>query len=77
MEAQIVQDNTSVPQMVHDNTTLEPRRHRRRLWLIFTCRDPALAVEARLALTLRMVSTGDPLPHGGLTVAERSPAPFW
>ncbi len=33
-----------------------------RLRLIFTCCHPALAMEARIALTLRMV--------GGLTVAE-------
>ena len=33
-----------------------------RLWLIFTCCHPALAMESRVALTLRMV--------GGLTLAE-------
>jgi RNA polymerase sigma-70 factor (ECF subfamily) len=51
-------------QMVHDNTPPEPLGAigDDRLRLIFTCCHPALAVEARLALTLRMV--------GGLTVPE-------
>ncbi|MCT9930414.1 RNA polymerase sigma factor [Planotetraspora sp. A-T 1434] len=51
-------------QMLHDNTPLEPLGaiDDDRLRLIFTCCHPALAVEARVALTLRMV--------GGLTVPE-------
>jgi RNA polymerase sigma-70 factor (ECF subfamily) len=51
-------------QMLHDNTPPEPLGviDDDRLRLIFTCCHPALAVEARLALTLRMV--------GGLTVPE-------
>ncbi|MEJ2853126.1 MULTISPECIES: RNA polymerase sigma factor [unclassified Saccharothrix] len=49
---------------VHDDDPPEPLGaiDDDRLRLIFTCCHPALAVEARLALTLRMV--------GGLTVAE-------
>jgi RNA polymerase sigma-70 factor (ECF subfamily) len=51
-------------QMLHDNTPPEPLGaiDDDRLRLIFTCCHPALAVEARVALTLRMV--------GGLTVPE-------
>ena len=50
--------------MVHDNDPREPLGaiDDDRLRLIFTCCHPALAMEARLALTLRMV--------GGLTVPE-------
>ncbi|MGI8613958.1 MAG: RNA polymerase sigma factor [Nocardioidaceae bacterium] len=51
-------------QMVFDDDPPEPRGaiDDERLRLIFTCCHPALALEARVALTLRMV--------GGLTVAE-------
>jgi RNA polymerase sigma-70 factor, ECF subfamily len=51
-------------QMLHGSTPPEPQGaiDDDRLRLIFTCCHPALAVEARLALTLRMV--------GGLTVPE-------
>ncbi|MFE9747803.1 RNA polymerase sigma factor [Saccharothrix saharensis] len=50
--------------MLHDDSPPEPLGviDDDRLRLIFTCCHPALAVEARLALTLRMV--------GGLTVPE-------
>ncbi|HEX4253994.1 MAG TPA: DUF6596 domain-containing protein, partial [Streptosporangiaceae bacterium] len=51
-------------QMLHDSTRPEPPGaiDDDRLRLIFTCCHPALAMEARLALTLRMV--------GGLTMPE-------
>lgn len=51
-------------QMVYDNTPPAPLGaiDDDRLRLIFTCCHPALAMEARVALTLRMV--------GGLTVSE-------
>ncbi|GGT38812.1 RNA polymerase sigma factor [Nonomuraea spiralis] len=51
-------------QMLHDDTPPEPLGavDDDRLRLIFTCCHPALAVEARVALTLRLV--------GGLTVPE-------
>ncbi len=51
-------------QMVHDDDPPEPLGaiDDNRLRLIFTCCHPALAMEARLALTLRMV--------GGLTMPE-------
>jgi predicted RNA polymerase sigma factor len=51
-------------QMAHDNDPPEPLGviDDERLRLIFTCSHPALAMEARVALTLRMV--------GGLTVPE-------
>jgi RNA polymerase sigma-70 factor, ECF subfamily len=57
-------DKHKEAQMLHDNTPPEPLGaiDDDRLRLIFTCCHPALAVEARLALTLRMV--------GGLTVPE-------
>ncbi len=50
--------------MLHDDTPPEPvgAIDDDRLRLIFTCCHPALATEARIALTLRLV--------GGLTVAE-------
>jgi len=50
--------------MVHDDTPPEPTGpvEDDRLRLVFTCCHPALAMEARTALTLRLV--------GGLTVAE-------
>ncbi|WP_026424194.1 RNA polymerase sigma factor [Actinokineospora inagensis] len=52
-EAQLMHDDSpDAPGVIDDN----------RLRLVFTCCHPALAVEARLALTLRMV--------GGLTVPE-------
>jgi RNA polymerase sigma-70 factor (ECF subfamily) len=51
-------------QMIHDDTPHEPTGavDDDRLRLIFTCCHPALAPEARVALTLRLL--------GGLTVAE-------
>jgi RNA polymerase sigma-70 factor (ECF subfamily) len=51
-------------QMLHDDDELEPLDTiaDERLRLIFTCCHPALSMEARVALTLRMV--------GGLTVTE-------
>jgi RNA polymerase sigma-70 factor (ECF subfamily) len=57
-------DKHKEAQMLHDNTPPEPLGaiDDDRLRLIFTCCHPALAMEARLALTLRMV--------GGLTVPE-------
>ncbi|NUR60219.1 MAG: RNA polymerase sigma factor [Catenulispora sp.] len=57
-------DKHKEAQMLHDDTPPEPLGaiDDDRLRLIFTCCHPALAVEARLALTLRMV--------GGLTVPE-------
>ncbi len=50
--------------MLLDDTTLEPTGpiEDDRLRLVFTCCHPALAMEARVALTLRLL--------GGLTVAE-------
>ena len=50
--------------MLHDDTPAEPTGpiEDDRLRLIFTCCHPALAMEARVALTLRLL--------GGLTVAE-------
>ena len=57
-------DKHKEAQLVHDNNPPEPLGaiDDDRLRLIFTCCHPALSVEARLALTLRMV--------GGLTVPE-------
>jgi RNA polymerase sigma-70 factor, ECF subfamily len=57
-------DKHKEAQMLHDDTPPEPLGaiDDDRLRLIFTCCHPALAVEARVALTLRMV--------GGLTVPE-------
>jgi RNA polymerase sigma-70 factor (ECF subfamily) len=56
-------------QMLYDHTPAEPigTIEDDRLRLIFTCCHPALAMEARIALTLRMVggTTGSPAltPH--------------
>ncbi|MET8144022.1 sigma-70 family RNA polymerase sigma factor [Sphaerisporangium sp. NPDC005288] len=57
-------DKHKEAQMLHDDIPAEPLGaiDDDRLRLIFTCCHPALAVEARVALTLRMV--------GGLTVPE-------
>ena len=57
-------DKQREAQMLHDDTPPEPvgAVEDDRLRLIFTCCHPALAMEARIALTLRLV--------GGLTVAE-------
>ncbi|RZU75983.1 RNA polymerase ECF family sigma subunit [Micromonospora kangleipakensis] len=57
-------DKHKEAQMVYDNTPPEPLGaiDDDRLRLIFTCCHPALAMEARVALTLRML--------GGLTVPE-------
>ncbi|MCP2336605.1 RNA polymerase sigma factor [Actinomadura rupiterrae] len=57
-------DKHKEARMVHDDTPPEPfgAIDDDRLRLIFTCCHPALATEARVALTLRMV--------GGLTVPE-------
>ncbi|MGR6321359.1 sigma-70 family RNA polymerase sigma factor [Micromonospora soli] len=57
-------DKHKEAQMLHDNTPPEPLGaiDDDRLRLIFTCCHPALATEARVALTLRML--------GGLTVPE-------
>jgi RNA polymerase sigma-70 factor (ECF subfamily) len=57
-------DKHKEAQMVYDDDPLEPLGaiDDDRLRLIFTCCHPALAMEARLALTLRMV--------GGLTMPE-------
>ncbi|GAA3264432.1 RNA polymerase sigma factor [Nonomuraea helvata] len=57
-------DKHKEAQMLHDNAPPEPLGviDDDRLRLIFICCHPALAVEARVALTLRMV--------GGLTVPE-------
>ncbi|MCW3819987.1 RNA polymerase sigma factor [Micromonospora sp. DR5-3] len=57
-------DKHKEAQLVYDNNPPEPLGaiDDDRLRLIFTCCHPALAMEARLALTLRMV--------GGLTVPE-------
>jgi RNA polymerase sigma-70 factor (ECF subfamily) len=57
-------DKQKEAQMLYDDTPPEPPGavDDDRLRLIFTCCHPALAMEARIALTLRMV--------GGLTVSE-------
>ena len=57
-------DKQKEAQMLYDDTPPEPvgAIDDDRLRLIFTCCHPALAMEARIALTLRLV--------GGLTVAE-------
>ena len=57
-------DKQKEAQMLYDDTPPEPvgAVDDDRLRLIFTCCHPALATEARIALTLRLV--------GGLTVAE-------
>ncbi|KRE50924.1 RNA polymerase subunit sigma-24 [Arthrobacter sp. Soil736] len=57
-------DRHKEAQMLHDNTPPEPLGaiDDDRLRLIFTCCHPALAMESRVALTLRMV--------GGLTMPE-------
>ena len=58
-------DKQKEAQMLYDDTPPEPTSEPiddDRLRLIFICCHPALAMEARIALTLRMV--------GGLTVAE-------
>jgi RNA polymerase sigma-70 factor (ECF subfamily) len=57
-------DKQKEAQLLYDDDQTEPLGaiDDERLRLIFTCCHPALAVEARLALTLRMV--------GGLTVLE-------
>jgi RNA polymerase sigma-70 factor, ECF subfamily len=57
-------DKQREAQLLHDDEPPEPAGaiDDDRLRLIFTCCHPALAVQARVALTLRMV--------GGLTVAE-------
>lgn len=58
-------DRHKEAQMLHDNTPPEPLGGAiddDRLRLIFTCCHPALAMESRVALTLRMV--------GGLTMPE-------
>ncbi|GGM85921.1 RNA polymerase subunit sigma-24 [Terrabacter tumescens] len=56
--------------MVHDDTPAEPTGPVQddRLRLVFTCCHPALSMEARVALTLRLL--------GGLTVAEIARAFF-
>jgi RNA polymerase sigma-70 factor (ECF subfamily) len=58
------EDKHKEAQMLHDDDPPEPLGavEDERLRLIFTCCHPALAMEARVALTLRMV--------GGLTVPE-------
>ncbi|HZE48731.1 MAG TPA: DUF6596 domain-containing protein, partial [Jatrophihabitantaceae bacterium] len=58
------EDKHKEAQLVHDDTPSEPLGaiEDERLRLIFTCCHPALAMETRMALTLRMV--------GGLTVPE-------
>ncbi|GIJ48786.1 RNA polymerase subunit sigma-24 [Virgisporangium aliadipatigenens] len=58
------EDKQREAQMVHDDDPPEPLGaiDDERLRLIFTCCHPALAVQTRIALTLRMV--------GGLTVPE-------
>ena len=62
-EAQMLSDDTSPePGNVEDRTSGESAIDDDRLRLIFVCCHPALAMEARIALTLRMV--------GGLTVPE-------
>jgi RNA polymerase sigma-70 factor (ECF subfamily) len=57
-------DKQKQARMMYDDDASEPVRaiDDERLRLIFTCCHPALAIEARVALTLRMV--------GGLTVPE-------
>ncbi len=57
-------DKHKAAQMLSDETPLEPTGpvEDDRLRLVFTCCHPALGVEARVALTLRLL--------GGLTVAE-------
>jgi RNA polymerase sigma-70 factor (ECF subfamily) len=57
-------DKQQEAQMLYDDTPAEPLGaiEDARLRLIFTCCHPALAMDARIALTLRLV--------GGLTVAE-------
>jgi RNA polymerase sigma-70 factor (ECF subfamily) len=57
-------------QMLYDDTPAEPVGpvHDDRLRLVFTCCHPALSMEARVALTLRLL--------GGLTVAEIARAFF-
>jgi RNA polymerase sigma-70 factor (ECF subfamily) len=57
-------------QMLYDDTPAEPTGpvHDDRLRLVFTCCHPALSMEARVALTLRLL--------GGLTVAEIARAFF-
>ena len=57
-------DKQMEAQMLYDDSPPEPRGpiEDDRLRLIFTCCHPALAMQARIALTLRMV--------GGLTVSE-------
>jgi RNA polymerase sigma-70 factor (ECF subfamily) len=57
-------DKQNEAQMLYDDTPPEPvgAIDDDRLRLIFTCCHPALAMEARIALTLRLV--------GGLTVSE-------
>jgi RNA polymerase sigma-70 factor, ECF subfamily len=57
-------DKHEAAQMLHDDDPPEPLGaiEDDRLRLVFTCCHPALAMEARVALTLRLV--------GGLTVAE-------
>jgi RNA polymerase sigma-70 factor, ECF subfamily len=57
-------DKQKEAQMMYDDDPIEPLGpiHDERLRLIFTCCHPALAMETRVALTLRMV--------GGLTVPE-------
>ena len=58
------EDKQQEARMLYDDTPSEPHGaiHDDRLRLIFTCCHPALAMEARIALTLRMV--------GGLTTSE-------
>ncbi len=58
------EDKQKEAQMLYDDTPAEPLGaiDDDRLRLIFTCCHPALAMEARIALTLRLV--------GGLTVSE-------
>jgi RNA polymerase sigma-70 factor, ECF subfamily len=56
-------DKERKSEMLHDQASSEPHAiDDLRLRLIFTCCHPALSMEARVALTLRMV--------GGLTVSE-------
>src|SRR5687767_8931576 len=63
-------DKHQAARMIHDDTPHEPTGPLEddRLRLIFTCCHPALAPEARVALTLRLL--------GGLTVAEIAEAFF-
>ena len=64
------QDRQKEAQLVHDDDPPEPLGaiDDERLRLIFTCCHPALAMETRVALTLRMVAAR-PYP--------RSPVPSW